>query len=130
MSGAITADRVTEVYLQLRDKRAADKKTYEDADKLLVEKMDKLEIWMLKQLDTLGLTEMSTTSGSVYISSRDRASCADWGTFWAWISEQGRLDMLEKRVATKTISDFLAETGQLPPAININRERSVTVRRK
>lgn len=124
-----TADQVTFAYINLRDKRKELKDAYEAADAELVAKMDKIEVWLLMQLDALGADSLKTEHGTAYISTRDRATCGDWGTFWEWAAANGRVDMLEKRVATKPVAEYLEQYGELPPGISIERERSVTIRR-
>lgn len=125
----LTADQVTKAYVALRDKRAENKRAFEAEDALLKEKMNKLEIWLMNALTTLGADQLKTENGTAFITTRDRASAADWGAFHAWIAENSRLDMLEKRVSTKPITEYLEEYGELPPGINIERERSIVVRR-
>lgn len=125
----ITAAKVAQAYVKLRDQRAEIKKAYETEDALLKAKMRRLEIWSLEKLDEIGSNSMATDFGTIFISTRDRAGCADWGSFYPWITEEGRVDMLEKRVSTKPIVEYLEEKGELPPGINIQRERTIIVRR-
>lgn len=124
-----TADQVTCAYVALRDQRKALKDEYEAADRALLDKMDRLEVWLMMQLTKLGADSLKTEHGTAYISTRDRATCADWESFWAWCAQNGRVDMLEKRVSTKPVAEYLDQYGELPPGINIERERSITVRR-
>lgn len=124
-----TADQVTKAYVTLRDKRKELKDAYEAADQLLKDKMERLDAWLLTQLDKLGADSLKTEHGTAYISTRDRASCGDWETFWAWCAQEGRVDMLEKRVSVGPVTDYLNQYGELPPGINIERVRTVTVRR-
>jgi hypothetical protein len=126
---AISAERVTAAYVALRDQRTALKREYEANDAVLKDKMEKLEIWLMNTLRSIGADSLKTESGTAYISTRDRASCADWGTFWKYLAENGRLDMLEKRVSTGPVVEFLNETGELPPGVSINREQTIVVRR-
>lgn len=125
----ITANAVTAAYVKLRDQRSENKRAFEAEDAILKEKMRKLEVWLLTKLNEVGADSFKTDSGTAYITTRDRASCADWGILYPWISEHGRPDMLEKRVATGTVTEYLEEHGELPPGISINREKTIAVRR-
>lgn len=125
----ITADKITEAYVNIRDKRSELKRAFEAEDALLREKLDKLEVWLMTKLTELGADQLKTEHGTAYISTRDRASCADWGSLWPWLAEHGRLDMLEKRVSTKPVAEYLDQYGELPPGVNIERERTIVVRR-
>lgn len=125
----ITANRVTAAYVKLRDQRTDLKRTYEADDATLKDKMNKLEVWLMNTLRAVGADSLKTDAGTAYISTRDRASCADWGTLWAWLASEGRLDMLEKRVSTGPVVQYLEEMGELPPGVSINREQTIVVRR-
>ncbi|MES2704831.1 MAG: hypothetical protein V4649_19505 [Bacteroidota bacterium] len=126
---AIDANKVTQAYVALRDKRSEIKQAYEAEDAVIRDKMDRLEAWLMTTLRAIGADSLKTEHGTAFISTRDRASCADWGTLWAWMAENGRLDMLEKRVSTKPIVEYLEQYGELPPGVSINREQTIVVRR-
>ena len=125
---AATADQVITAYIKLRDKRSEIKKAYEAEDKELTAKMDQLETWLLSKMDEVGTEQLKGGDGVAFVSTRDRATCGDWGAFWNYLSEVGRLDMLEKRVASKTVMEYYTETGELPPGLHINREGAVNIR--
>lgn len=125
----IAAGEVTAAYVRLRDERKELKDKYEAEDAILKDKMGKLEVWLMQTLDAIGADSLKTDAGTAYFSTRDRATCADWGTLYPWITEEGRVDMLEKRLATKPIVEYLEEKGELPPGVNIQRERTIIVRR-
>jgi hypothetical protein len=126
---AVTADQVITAYLKLRDERSEAKKAFEAEDKARVDKMDRLEVWLLTKMDEVGTEQLKGGDAIAFVSSSSRANCADWGTFWAFLSEEGRLDMLEKRVSSKTVMEYYKETGQLPPGLNLSTERTVNIRR-
>lgn len=129
MPDQITADQVTAAYVKLRDERSAIKQEYDAKDAAIKEKMAKLEVWLMTKLRDLGADSLKTSNGTAYISTRDRATCSDWGSLWSWMAEHGRVDMLEKRVSTKPVVEYLEETGELPPGVNIDREQTIIVRR-
>src|SRR5690606_4698555 len=92
-------------------------------------KMDRIEAWLLENMDKVGADQFKAASGVAYIQTKTRASCADWATFWNYLQENGRFDLMEKRLSSKAIGDMLEETGELPPGVNIHRERTVVVRK-
>lgn len=128
MSGP-KAEQVILAYTALRDKRSELKKAYEADDAVLVDKMDKLEAWLLKTMQTVGTDQLKGAGNTAFVSIRDVAKCDDWGTFWNFLAENKRLDMLEKRVSSKTVGEYLEEFGELPPGISISREKRVNVRK-
>lgn len=126
----LTADKIIEAYIKLRDKRAELKAAFDEQDRGLREKQDRLDAWLLETMDKLGVESIKAAAfGTAFIQVKKRSSCGDWSTFWNWVADHKRFDMLEKRVSQKPVADYLAETGELPPAINMQQERTVTVRR-
>lgn len=124
-----TIETVVEKRIQLRDKRSELKRVWEEEDEVYKVAEDKLDGWLLKRLQEQGVDSVRTEAGTAYTTINTRASCNDWQALWQWISEQNRLDFLEKRVATKTVTEYIEETGNLPPGVNVNREHVIRVRR-
>jgi hypothetical protein len=56
-------------------------------------------------------------------------SAADWPEIWAFIKANDRFDMLQKRLGEKALTDFLEESGTLPPGINMHQEYEIVIRR-
>ena len=127
---AITPEKVMTTYIALRDKRAALKKRFEELDEQLKADMAKMDSWLLKKLNDVGTDSIKNAAGTAYISETVRAGCADWTLFWKWCADNERVDMLEKRVASKAIQDYMEEhNNELPPGITITVYRDVIVRR-
>ena len=126
---SIKIETIISNYVTLRDKRSALKKVYDAADEVLKADMKKLDAFLLRKLNEVGSDTFRCDAGTAYIVVDVKTSCADWPTFWAWCAENKRVDMLEKRVSSKSVSEYETETGQLPPAINVLKERGVQVRR-
>lgn len=125
----VNVDNVINAYLKLRDQRSQLKKEYDTNDTVLKDKMDKLDIWLMQQMQVANATQMGSVHGTAYRQTVMKGNCSDWPSFWAFLQETGRFDMMEKRVAVKTIQTYYEETGQLPPGINVNPELRVVVRK-
>lgn len=125
----VKTETIIQAYVDLRDKRSALKKKFEAMDEELVSKMDKLEGALLKRLNEAGAESLKTEAGTAYIQLKKKASCADWPSFWQWIVDNGRPDMLEKRVSASTVKEYEEENKELPPFLNVITEREVVVRR-
>lgn len=130
VASPVDAERVIKAYLALREKRSELKRKYETIDDGLKEKMDKLTGWLAQTMQTTGLTQVGTGDATAYRQLKVKPSCADWGVFWPWAAENGRLDMLEKRLSANTIKTYYEETSELPPGVNIIQEYEVVVRKK
>jgi len=125
----VNVDNVIVAYLKLRDQRAQLKKEYDDNDIIVKGKMEKLEIWLMQQMQTSNATQLGSPNGTAYQQTVMKGNCSDWTSFWGFLRETGRFDMMEKRVSVKTIQSYYEETGQLPPGINVNPELRVVVRK-
>lgn len=125
----INAETIISAYVNLRDKRSQLKRAYEDEDQILKDKMEKLENWLLKTMQDTGTTQLGSTHGTAYTQTNYRASTNDWPTVWGWIADNGRFDFMEKRLASKVINEYIEETGETPPGVNVNAELKVIVRR-
>jgi len=129
-AAVVNPETVMLAVIKLRDKRSALKKKWEELDEALKLDMERMEAWLLKKLNESGTTTFKNSAGTAYITETVRAGCADWTLFWEWAATNKRVDMLEKRVASKAIQDYMEEhNNQLPPGITITSYRDVTVRR-
>lgn len=125
----INVDTVVQAYVKLRDQRGTLKKAYDDEDGLLKQKMERLETWLMTQMQATGATQLGSPHGTAYQQTVFKGNCSDWPTFWNWLAENGRFDMMEKRVSVKTIQEYYQESGELPPGINVNPELRVIIRK-
>lgn len=124
-----SVDTLTKAYIQLRDERSALKESYESQDGALISKMDKLEAMLMAKLNEFQVDSVKTPYGTVYTQIQTKYTCGDWTNFWAWMLESQRLDAVEKRVGQKAMKEIEAAGEELPPGIEVHRERQVVVRR-
>lgn len=125
----VNAETVIQAYVKLRESRSTLKKEYDNADLALKEKMDKLEVWLMSNMKAMNATQIGSTYGTAYQQTVFKGNCSDWPTFWNWLAENGRFDMMEKRISTKTIQEYYQESGEMPPGINVSPELRVVVRK-
>lgn len=127
VSSALEA--AVKAYRDLRDERAALKKEFDDIDKGLKERMERLENALLVKMDGLGVSQLKTSAGMAYVQTTHKPTCGDWEAFYGWVLETGRLDCLQKRLASNTVNDFVTESGELPPGCSMVSERVVSIRK-
>jgi hypothetical protein len=122
-------DDVIKGYVKLRDELDARKK--EQAMELapLREKMDKIEAWLQNQLQSQGLKNFKGASGTAFLKEVTSATVQDWDATLAFIKEQDRWELLERRVAKTVVEDYVESTGEIPPGVELKRETVVQVRR-
>lgn len=126
----IDYDRCVRAYLNLRQARSKLKEDYEYQDAQLKEKMEQIERAMQEALDTTGCESTNTEHGTVFFQTSTKASIADWSSFAPWVMENDALEFMQQRVNIKSVTSYLEEYGELPPGINVHRERKVVVRKK
>jgi hypothetical protein len=125
----VNVDTVVQAYIKLRDQRGVLKKAYDDEDALLKTKLEKLETWLMTQMQTTGSTQLGSPHGTAYQQTVFKGNCSDWPSFWNWLAQNGRFDMMEKRVSVKSIQEYYTESGEMPPGINVSPELRVIIRK-
>jgi len=124
-----SVDTLTKAYVQLRDQRSALKEGFEQQDTALVSKMDKLEAMLMHKLNEFQVDSVKTPFGTVYTQVDTRYTCKDWTNFWGWMLTEERLDAVEKRVSQRAMKDIENSGAELPPGVEVSREKKVVVRR-
>lgn len=122
-------DAAIRAYRDLREDRAALKKEFDEIDKGLKARMESLEAALLGKMDSLGVKQLKTASGLAYVETTHKPTCGDWDAFYNWVMETGRLDCLQKRLATTAVNDLVKDTGELPPGCSLVSERVVGIRK-
>lgn len=126
---AAQLDKIVEKYVQVRDKKAAlegdHKKKIAELDAVL----DRIEAHLLKHLQTQGAESIRTAAGTFFVVEKVGVTVADWDAVLNFIREGEHWSMLEKRVSNKFVEAHQVEHNDVPPGIDLYREKSVNVRR-
>ena len=131
MSEQLQADRLVQVYVKMRDKRAALSAAFEAEDNRISAQMDLVEAELLKMCKSIGADSVRTPFGNVYRTVRARYETSDWEHMYKFITEHEVPQLLERRISTTNMKQFLEENPALMPiGMNVNNKYTVTVRRK
>lgn len=123
-------NKIVATYIKLRDKRAELKKGYEEKDALLKQDMELLELALLDNCKELGATSFRTEAGTVIRSTKTFYWTSDWEAMHKRIIEEGRPDLLERRISQSVMKDYLEKNPtNVPPGLNVESKYTVTVRR-
>jgi len=119
------------VAMMLRERRAARKKAFEEDDMPDRQAEDKLDVQFLAYMADTGTTQIHSEFGTVYPSTRSSVTVADWEVVSNFIKENMELrwGLLEKRISKKFVDEYLDETKEMPPGINITRVITVCIRK-
>jgi arsenate reductase-like glutaredoxin family protein len=124
------ADKLALAYIKMRDKRKELLAEYEKADGAIQAQMDMVEAELMNICKDIGADSIKTPHGTVYRSVRTRYQANDWDSMYKFIMEHNVPQILERRISTSNMKQFLDENPNLMPiGMNIDNKYTVTVRR-
>jgi len=122
--------RLTATYLKIRDRRAENKREFENVDKDLEEQQQMLANEMLDVCKEVNADSIKTPHGTIIRSVKSKYWTSDWDSMYQFIEETGAYGLLEKRLHQTNLKDFLVENPDLfPMGLNVENEYTVVVRR-
>ena len=131
MSDQVKADRLASAYIKMRDKRKELLAEFEAEDIRIETQMDMVAEELLKLCKDIGADSIKTQAGTVFRSVRTRYETTDWESMYNFILEHDIPQVLERRISTTNMKQFLDENPTLMPVgMNVNNKYTVTVRRK
>lgn len=123
-------DKLVEVYISLRDRRAQRKAAFENDDADDKARQEKIEAILLARFEASGLESIKTKSGTAYKTAKTSASIADKDAFFFdWVVPNKAWEFLDIKCNKTSIVDYKADKNDLPPGINWREEVSINVRR-
>ncbi len=125
----LTDVELVELYIKLRDRRAARKRAYEvedDSDKF---KQEKIEGILLHRFNESGAESVRTKAGTAYKKVSTSVSCADRAAFLDFVKENDLYDLLEARPAKTVVTQYFDAHGDYPPGLNIKKAVVISVNR-
>jgi hypothetical protein len=124
-----TVDKRVEQYIQIRDRLKVMDEEHDERRKPLVELQNLLTGWMQNFLEQAGADNIKTKHGTCYSSTRYTASLADPEAFMKHVISNKSFDLLDRKANVTAVKDYVAETGNLPPGVNLSAIKTVGVRR-
>lgn len=125
---SVTMDRLTRVYIKMRDKLAQLTREYETAEALIKAQQAEVSAAMKDIIQNAGGTGMKTEYGTVALKTSTRYYTQDWEAMYRFLIDNDAVHLLEKRIAQKNMSEFLdSNPGMLPPGLNTMSEITVSV---
>jgi hypothetical protein len=116
-------------YTKARDIKKAIKEEAEAKMKKCDEVLQRIENALNSAMTAIGADSVKTQNGTVYFSSRYRATAEDWLAIERFCVENGRLDFFERRLSSAVVKDYVDATGELPPGVHAEVIRTVNVRK-
>jgi len=130
MENDLSLEKLTRVYIKMREKKAEISQELEAKMSDMEEKMKTVKTAILDHMKELGAESLRTDAGTVYRTVRTTYSTNDWDSMNKFILEHSVPELLEKRIHQTNMKVFLEEHPDvLPPGLNANMEYSVTIKR-
>lgn len=126
----VTADKLVNAYIKIRDERAVLKKAYDVKDSELEAKQKDLEVALLDILSMAGGENIRTVHGTATRSLKTRYWTGNWRAMYDVIKEYNAPHLLEQRLHQTNMRKFLEEHPDvMPMGLNVAQAYSITVRR-
>jgi hypothetical protein len=130
-----TMDQMVAKYVELRDRRAALKAEFSEADGELKGMQEKIEKWLDIQMNELGVTSVKTTAGTAYTSHVESTKVADWQAFLDFVMEERAFDLLVHNVNKTACRERMNpdRNGMYadppPPGVDLTRIKKINIRK-
>jgi len=130
MSEGITIDKLTAVYIKIRDARSQLKKKFDDEDAELREQQDQIKHALLDYCNEAGVESARTKAGTIYRTVKTRYWTRDWESLYAFVVQNNMPELFEKRLNQGEIKRLLEEDPEsVPPGLNSDTEYVINVRK-
>ncbi len=125
------AEKLTRVYLKIRDKKAQLSSDFKKQEEDLNQKLDKVKAALLDYCKEQGLESVKTSEGLFYRSVKTRYWTSDWEAMHKFVMEHDVPEFLEKRLNQTNVRTFLEENPEtVPKGLNVDSEYIISVRKK
>jgi enamine deaminase RidA (YjgF/YER057c/UK114 family) len=119
-----TPDKLTAIYIKMRD-AIRDK---EDEIKEIKAQQEKVIEKMLALCEEQNIDSLRTPAGTISRRVRTNYWANDWDKMYNFIEEHAAFHLLEKRIHTSNMKEFLETNPDVaPPGLQVNRKYTVTV---
>lgn len=127
----MTVDRLTRVFVKLRDKRAELAAQFKAEDDALKDKQDVIKAHLLQHCKDHNVDSVRTSEGMFYRTVKTRYWTNDWASMNKFVLEHGVPEFFEKRLNQGVVKEFLEENPEtVPPGLSIDSKYEITVRKK
>jgi hypothetical protein len=107
MENDVSLEKLTRVYIKMREKKAEISQELEAKMSEMEEKMKTVKTAILDHMKELGAESLRTDAGTVYRTVRTTYSTNDWDSMNKFILEYSVPELLEKRIHQTNMKVFL-----------------------
>ena len=126
----VSAEKLAEIYVKVRDARNALKERFEEEDTVLKEQLDTLAAKMLDLCKDIDADSIRTSAGTIIRKVDTRYWTTDWDAMYQFVEENDAFPLLEKRIHQTNMKQFLEEhPDKLPVGLQADSKYTIVVRR-
>jgi hypothetical protein len=120
----VTAEKLTKIYVKIRDKRKELAKQDED----LKTQLDMVSGHLLEICKEQGASTIRTEFGTVSRRTTKNYWTSDWDSFFKFIKEHDAFSLMFQRINSANMSQFLEENPDLfPPGLNADTNQTIVI---
>lgn len=124
----IPVDKLAEVYVKIRDRKAQIKAEFDKEYDALNEQQDKIKRALLTYCKENHLEGFKTVAGTVSRRVKKRYWTSDWPSMYTFVLENEVPEFFEKRLNQSAVQQFMEEHPEtIPPGLNIDAEYIISV---
>jgi hypothetical protein len=126
-----SVDRLTRIYIKIRDAKAVVSAEFKEKDKKLTDQMNAVKAQLLDYCKEQNVESVRTSEGMFYRTVKTRYWTSDWAAMHQFVVEHSMPEFLEKRLNQTAVKEFLEENPEtVPPGLNVDSEYMISVRKK
>ena len=123
----VNADKLTEIYVKIRNKRRELKKQ----DDELEAQLNVIAAELLEICKAQGSSLIRTPHGTISKRTTKRYWTSDWHSFYEFIKEHDAFGLMAQRINGSNMEQFLEENPDLhPPGLNAEQTQTVVIVKK
>jgi hypothetical protein len=123
-------NKLTNVYIKIRDKRAEIKRAFDAENKKLEDQQNKVKIALLSYCKEQGVESVKTTSGTFYRTVKTRFWSNDWSEMHKFVLAKELPEFFEKRLNQTAVREYIEENPDAEIAsLEQTSEYQITVRK-
>lgn len=127
----VSVEKLTSVYLKIRNKRSELKAAFDEEYNRLGDQMDKVKDALLNYCRENDLDSFKTKDGTVSRTVQKKYWTDDWEAMHRFIVEEGVPEFLTKQLNQGNVKQYLEENpDKLPPGLNSKSEYNISVRKR
>jgi hypothetical protein len=127
MTNELTADRLTKIYVKIREKR----RELAKQDKELEDQLSEVSAALLEICKEQGAATIRTEHGTISRRVSRRYWTSDWQSFFDFIKEHDAFALLQQRINNTNMDQFLEENPDLhPPGLNADATQTVVITKR